>query len=122
MLELDWFCTPVFDFEYKNYILLSYLSEMDKSYAIHKVSPYLLWTEKLVDELEKFQENLKRFQNSMRRDIVGFSWIDGIEYSLPYSGKELDCILEIVEYSFPILKEKIQIGYKLNVKYPQLLY
>ena len=122
MLDLNFYYQPPFDFEYKNYLILAYLSEVDASYALHKLSPYLLYTEKLLTELDKFQLVLNNFEKSIKKDMVGFSWKEGIIYSKMETLKEVNEIKEIVEYSVPLLQSKITIGYKLYKKYPQLLY
>jgi len=121
MLSLTFYVEPPLDFEYKNYILLHYLSEIDESFASHKLSPYLLYTEKLVKELSSFNKNLINFKSSLKKDIISFSW-NGIIYTEPEIIKEVEDINEIVEYSIPLLDSKIKLGYKLFKKYPQLLY
>jgi len=122
MLELDWYIKPCIDFEYQNYILLDYLSQIDKSFAVHQLSPYLLYTEKLIGELEVFRMNTKLFQKEIKRDIIGFSWKSGIIYSEIETPEKLKEVIEIIDYSKPLLEVKLKLGYKLFEKYPQLLY
>jgi hypothetical protein len=122
MLELDWYIKPCIDFEYQNYILLDYLSQIDKSFAIHQLSPYLLYTEKLIAELEVFRINMKLFEKELKRDIIGFSFKNGIIYSEIKTPDKLKEVIEIVEFSKPLLDGKLKLGYKLFDKYPQLLY
>ena len=122
MLELDWFTKSPIDFEYKNYILLDYLSQIDKSFAIRQLSPYLLYTEKLIGELEVFRMNIKLFEKEIKRDIIGFSFKNGIIYSEIKTPDKLKEVIEIVEFSKPLLDGKLKLGYKLFDKYPQLLY
>ena len=121
MLDINWYYTIPIDFEYKNYILLNYLSEIDASYAQHKLSPYLLYTEKMIIELNNFNHSLFDLKLSLKKDILGFN-SKGIIYSKPETIKEIEEIKEIVEYSLPLLESKIKVGYKLFNKYPQLLY
>lgn len=121
MLSITFYIDPPFDFEYKNYLLLHYLSEMDESYANLKLSPYLLHTEKLVDELIGFNSTLIGFKSSLKKDIIGFKW-NSIIYSETEIIKEVEDINELVEYSVPLLDSRIKLGYKLFKKYPQLLY
>jgi hypothetical protein len=121
MLSLDFFYTSPIDFEYKNYILLDYLSQIDKSFAIHNLSPYLLHTEKLIGELEVFRMNMKLFEKEIKRDIIGFSKT-GIIYSEIKTPDKLKEVIEIIEFSKPLLDGKLKLGYKLFEKYPQLLY
>lgn len=122
MLDLDWFSKSPIDFEFKNYVLLGYLSELDTSFSELHLSPYLLWTEKLVGELDVFRMNMKLFEKEIKRDIIGFSYKNGIIYSEIETPAKLLEVLEIVEYSKPLLQSKIKMGYKLFDKYPQLLY
>lgn len=121
MLGLDWFLSEPIDFEHKNYLLLSYVSELENSYSIRRLSPYLLWTEKLVTELKIFKENLQNFESSLRREVVGISNLDLI-YDEIKKPRKMDELIEIVDYSKPILESKLEIGYKLFKKYPQVLY
>lgn len=121
MLELDFYCTAPIDFEYQNYKLLNYLSEIDKSFSIHYLSPYLLHTEKLIIELDRFRFITSNFKASLRKDFIGFSE-KGLIYADIATPAELSEIFEIVDYSKPLLQSKLKIGYKLFDKYPQLLY
>jgi hypothetical protein len=121
MLDLDWYIKPCIDFEYQNYILLDYLSKIDSAFAIHNLSPYLLHTEKLIGELEIFRMNMKLFEKEIKRDIIGFSKT-GIIYSEIKTPDKLKEVVEIVEFSKPLLDSKLKLGYKLFQKYPQLLY
>lgn len=73
MLSLDWYKEAPIDFEHKNYLLLDYLSKIDTSYSQLKLSPYLLWTEKLVLELEAFKVNLEIFESSLKKELVGIT-------------------------------------------------
>ncbi len=123
MLQLDWFCQSPLDFEHKNYLLLQYLKSIDDSYSEHKLSPYLLWTEKLVKELQDFKIKSQYFESSIRRDIIS---IDISKMMIVRKeiekNDEIKIVFEIVEYSTPLLESKIKLGYKLLDKYPQILF
>jgi hypothetical protein len=123
MLQLDWFCQTPLDFEHKNYLLLQYLKSIDDSYSSHILSPYLLWTEKLVFELKDFTNKSSILESSLRRDMVS---IDLLRMKIIRKdiekNDEIKIIFEIVDYSTPLLESKIKLGYKLLDKYPQILY
>jgi len=123
MLQLDWFCQTPLDFEHKNYLLLQYLKSIDDSYSSHILSPYLLWTEKLVFELKDFTNKSSILESSIRRDMVS---IDLLRMKIIRKdidrNDEIKIIFEIVDYSTPLLESKIKLGYKLLDKYPQILY
>ena len=122
MLELFWFGQKPWDFEHKNFLLLHYLSLVDESYSRKKLSPYLLWTEKLVIDIKMFNKNYGDFKNELKKDIIGFSWEGGIQYSEVEPLKEIGVILEIIDYALPQLEERIQVGYKLHKRFPQFLF
>lgn len=123
MLKLDWYIEHPIDFEYKNYVLLDYLQLVDKSFQVHQLSPYLLWTEKLVSELAQFNLRKTLFLKQTEKKEIEF--LDGkIKFITTKINDDqtLKLVTEIVEYSFPILDSKVKLGYKLLEKYPQLLY
>ena len=122
MLKLDWYIELPIDFEYKNYILLSYLKEIDENYSYHKLSPYLLYTEKLVQDMKKFEKIEYEFKNSLWTPVVSFSLKRGIKRKEVEVNGEFKDILEIVNYSIPLLESKVNLGYKLLEKYPQVLF
>ena len=123
MLKVDWYLEQPFDFEYKNYVLLDYIQSIDNSYKIHQLSPYLLWTEKLVLELKDFSQKRYDFYKSFERKKLVIE--DGRLRMATIRFRELEdvkIINEIVEYSTPLLESKIKLGYKLLDKYPQILF
>ena len=121
MLELNFYYVSPIDFEYKNYLILDFLSKIDASFSTHKLSPYLLYTEKLVLELNKFKENFNLFNKNISKNILGFDFKTGIIYE-EIKNDKIEEILEIVEYSKPLFESKIKLGYKLFNKYPQILF
>ena len=123
MLQLDWFYQSPLDFEHKNYLLLQYLKSIDDSYSEHKLSPYLLWTEKLVKELQDFKLKTTYFESVIKKDIIS---IDLIKMQIVRKeiekNDEIKVVFEIVEYSTPLLESKVKLGYKLLNKYPKILF
>lgn len=123
MLKVDWYLEQPLDFEYKNYILLDYIQSIDTSFKVHKLSPYLLWTEKLVFELKDFSQKRYDFYKSFEKKKLVVE--EGRLKLKTIRFRELDdikTINEIVEYSTPLLESKIKLGYKLLDKYPQILF
>jgi hypothetical protein len=121
MLKIDWYLDSPIDFEHKNYLLLDYLSKIDSSYSNHQLSPYLLWTEKMVNELTKFQLLITEMESNFRKELIGISY-NKLIYSQLERDNLVDEIYQIVDYSIPILESKVKLGYKLFQKYPQILY
>lgn len=123
MLKVDWYLEYPLDFEYKNYILLDYIQSIDGSFKQHKLSPYLLWTEKMLLELYDFNKRkldfLKQFERKkviINEGQLKFSTVSLLET------EEIKTISEIVDFSTPLLESKVKLGYKLLNKYPQILF
>lgn len=123
MLQLDWYCQTPLDFEHKNYLLLQYLKSIDDSYSEHILSPYLLWTEKLVKELRDFTQKSYLLESTLKRDILSIDLprMQIIRKEIE-KNSEIKIVFEIVEYSTPLLESKVKLGYKLLNKYPQILF
>lgn len=122
MLKFDWYAENPIDFEHKNYVLLSYLQEIDNSYSQKKLSPYLLHTENLVFEMKKFLIVERDFRCNFPQKIIGFTFKEGIKREEFEIDSQLKEIIEIVDYSIPLLDTKIKMGYFLLKKYPQILF
>jgi len=122
MLHIDWFAEPPMDFEQKNYLLFDYIQQIDNSFKIQKLSPYLLYTEKLVEEMTRFKENRERMRTALQKKKLNLSrkihWIVTEVDENP----EVKTVVEVVDYSMPILESKLVLGYKLLEKYPQILW
>lgn len=123
MLNLDWFYQCPIDFEHKNYLLLQYLKSVDDNYSQHILSPYLLWTEKLVKELKDFRKKVVEIESNIKTDIqsVDFLKMQIVRKEIE-KNDEIKIIFEVVDYSTPILESKVKLGYKLLDKYPQILF
>lgn len=122
ILKDTWFYEPPIDFEHKHYILLQYLSDIDKSYSLLKLSPYLLVTENIIESMKDFRGNLKKQKKLIVGKTIGFSLEKGIITEEPEDVPQIVEIGEIVDYSLPLLESKVKIGYKLLKKYPQILF
>lgn len=123
MLQLDWFYQCPIDFEHKNYLLLQYLKSVDDNYSQHILSPYLLWTEKLVKELKDFNEKVIEIESNIKTNIQSIDFLKmQIFHKEIEKNDEIKVIFEVVDYSTPILESKVKLGYKLLYKYPQILF
>jgi hypothetical protein len=123
MLQSLWYIEQPLDFEYKNYILLHYLQEIDHHYKKRELSPYLLWTENLVNELQSFIEGRNQFIKSVTKKELLFktNGLEIVERGIK-DNEDFETIIEIVEYSKPLLESKVNLGWKLFKKYPQVLF
>lgn len=121
MLKEDWYIEPPIDFEHKHYVLLQYLSSVDDSYSKLILSPYLLKTENIIKSMSHFKDEWIKNKKILRSEVIGFNIVDGL-IRKDIDSDELKEIIEIVDYSIPMLSSKVKLGYKLLKKYPQVLW
>lgn len=123
LLSLTWWMDSPIDYEYKQYILLDYLQKIERHFYNKDFSPYLLHTEKLYEEMdisqqfiEAFEESITLTHVSMKNNLLGW------EKTKPISIKELDEMKKILDFSVPLLKEKVNLGKKLWKDTPTILW
>lgn len=123
LLEIDWYYQSPIDFEHKQYKLFSYLQKCDSSFYEKIFSPYLLHTEKIVNEMEVTLQNIKTFEKRVTKKSLFLS-LEGLylrEEGIPKM-EEIKTVEEIIEFSLPLLHQRIDLGSKLSKKYPTILY
>ena len=111
-LSANWFTEGLIDFEYKQYLLLAYLSEVQKAFQEERLYPPLA-------ELIFHYRNLESYQQSKQhladRFPQQFSHFDTQSWTAVYMppDNESETIREIdqiVEYSIPQIKYTVQVG------------
>lgn len=122
MLKLDWYLEEPIDFEHKNYMLLHYLQEVDESFAAKKLSPFLLHTDKLVLEMKNFIGREFEIRRNFKTEIIGLNYKIGLIRKEIETTQPIKEIIEIIEFSIPQFEGKVNLGYKLLSKYPQIIY
>ena len=119
LLPITWFIESPIDFEYKQYILLGYLQNVEIDFLNKKLSPHLLHLEKLTDELIGFESSFQMIKKDF--DKNRFIYFDNIKLE----GENDDTIIEIIEivqFSIPQIEPRLKMGYKILEKYKQILY
>lgn len=123
LLKLTWWMEDPIDFEYKQYILLDYLQKIERHFYNKDFSPYLLYTEKLYEEMAISLEYIEAFEKSITKSQLAFTksglgWIE----EKPPSIDEVEEMKSILRFSVPKLKEKVQIGKDLWKQGPTILW
>ena len=116
LLDLDWYSKPPIDFEHKQYLLYAYLTTVDKSYLIKKVSPHLLHLERLKDEMDYFISKWIIMQKVFDKNRYVYFDNPKLEGE---KNIELSKIVEIVDYAVPQVDARIRQGYLIFEKYPK---
>lgn len=119
LIRLDWYIQDPIDFEHKQLILFAYLHEVDQTFLSRIVSPHLLHLEKLERELTLFREAYNSMKDSF--DKERYKWFDNPKL-IGEHNQFVDDIVEIVDFSIPQIKTRIDHGYRIFDKYGQILY
>jgi hypothetical protein len=122
LLENDWFYQAPIDFEHKQYKFFAYLKEVDEAFYGKIFSPYLLHTEKLVEEMKTSYCYIDSFQKSLIKKSIFWS-VEGlyIRKEAP-TMKELETVVEILEFCIPLAENRVDLGRKLHKKFPGILF
>jgi len=120
LISITWFFEPPIYFEYKQYLLLSYLQIVDKSFIEKRLSPHYLYLEKLLEELYGFNNSFddikKKFDENRYIYFNDNSKLNGEDNSTIYE------IKEIVDFSIPQITSRIYLGTTILKKNKQILF
>lgn len=119
-LPLTWYIESPIDFEHKQYTLLAYLQKVDNSFLLKNLSPHLLHMEKMVVELRNYEESFENLRKGFDKNRYIF-----FKENPKLVGENDELILEIeeiVKFSIPQVKTRIDFGYKILEKNSQILF
>lgn len=119
LLPTKWFIETPIDFEHKQYILLSYLQNVELSFLDKRLSPHLLHLEKLVDELLCFQSSFSMIKKDF--DKNRYVYFDNVKLQ-GEDDEIITQVIEIVDFSIPQIEPRLKMGYRILEKNKQILY
>jgi|TARA_R110001592_G_scaffold217776_4_gene471626 hypothetical protein len=122
LLEINWWYKNPVDFEHKKWTLMAYLKKMDESFYDKKFSPLLLHSETLLSDMILSKERIVDFTEDLTEKVIIFenNYIYN-EIKKPEMG-ELRTYLNILDYSIPLLGNKIDFGWELWKDNPSILF
>lgn len=114
-LKQDWLTEGLIDFEYKKYLLLAYLQQVEHEFEEKKLYPTFAELIAHQKRLEVFQQQKQLLMNSFPKEI---SRIDFEQWQVQYKAlhedtevlKELE---EIAHFAHAAIREKMSIGKEL---------
>ena len=121
IIPLKWYTESPIDFEHKQYVILSYLQTVDSSFIEKRLSPHLLHMESMVKDMLNFQESLSDMRK--RFDRERFIWL--FQDNPKLEGEHniyVEEIEEVVQFSMPLIKNRISLGHFILRNQNQLLY
>lgn len=123
LLNLDWWVESPIDFEYKKWIFLAYLRDQDNSFYDRKFNPYLMHSQRMVDDMKESQSIILNAKDLLTKEELVIKnnrifW----ERKNPQTLKEMDVFLDILFYSIPLLENKLDFGWQMWKDNPTLLW
>ena len=114
-LSKDWITEKHIDFEYKKYVLLAYLQEVEKHFEMTSLYPSLT---ELVDHYlrtKALKENKEQLMSAFPQRITGLNTEQmSLEYEKVIADDDLMREIEsIVDFSLPCFKQYLQEGKKI---------
>jgi hypothetical protein len=122
LLEINWWMESPVDFEHKKWKLLAYLKNLDEAFYNGEFSPWLLHSEKMLGDM-RFSKDVIIETNTIltKRKLIFTETSVYYENERP-SIRELDIYVDILNYSIPLLDNKVDFGRKLWEDNKNFLY
>ena len=121
IIPLNWYSESPIDFEHKQYVILSYLQTVDSYFIQKRLSPHLLHMESMIIEMLNFQESLA----SMRKRFDKERYVLLFQDNPKLKGEKnllVEEIEEVVDFSIPLIQNRVDLGHKILAKNNQLLF
>jgi hypothetical protein len=122
LLSPSWFIESPIDFEHKQYVLFGYLQKVDLSFAEKQLSPWLLHTEKVVTEMRGSWKKLEEAELLLaKRNLLFINGALLFQNATPKI-EEIETVKEILDFSIPLLVQRVHLGRVLHKKTRSLLF
>ena len=111
-LSENWFMEDMIDFEYKKYLLLGYLQNVQKQFHENKLYPSLGELVQHYNKLMEFQQSKDSIAQSFPKTLKGIDYEDLklVYEKMPMNEKIMEELSHIVEFAIPQLKHGIHEG------------
>ena len=121
IIPINWYTESPIDFEHKQYVLLSYLQIVDDQFILKKLSPHLLHMESMVKEMNFFKNSLFEMKYTFDKNRYVYLFndnpkLEGEDNSL------LNEVIDIVEFSIPLVQSRINLGHFILGRSKQVLF
>jgi len=114
-LHNNWITEGLLDFEYKKYLLLAYLQEVNKGFNESRLYPFLSDLVGHYHNIVSIKENKQQATNSFPKSLTKLDFQNfKLHYESIISDAEyMEVIEEIVDYAIPQFKKHLQQGAEL---------
>lgn len=111
-LDTDWFVNGTIDFEYKKYILLDYLQNVNHAFSQQSLYPFLSDLVMHYRILKEFKDHKQSLWNKFPRNLTGID-LENLRLSFeegPADDQKLEEVELIVDYSIPQIGQHLETG------------
>lgn len=115
-LNKNWLTENHIDFEYKKYVVLAYLQEVQQAYRQTELYPRLAEVIEHYRNLKQVKESSEKIKRGLQKDVKGFDWQNmQLLYEKATEGNNelIDELEQIIDFSIPLFFEKIMDGKKI---------
>ncbi len=110
-LNQNWMTEGTIDFEYKKYILLAYLRDIEQYFKEEKLYPPLSELIQHQRTLQELKTALEQAQNQLPKSIKRIDWQQvGIQYEQMPKPQFYETLEAIIAYALPRLENKVKTG------------
>jgi hypothetical protein len=113
LIGVNWWTESPIDYNHKKSILLNYLQKLDKEFYDLNFSPWLLHSEKMLDDMKNSLIKIKNVDDYLikERVIISENYLY-IDKDYPIDNK-METFKSILNYSIPLLDNKVDFGRQL---------
>lgn len=110
-LDDNWLFSHLIDFEYKQYVLLDYITYVEKNFERNKLFPHFYELVKHYKNVEKYRKNKQSLTDLFPKQIIGVGY-NGLEIEPKFKDENpiLEELDKIADYSSMILSTYIEKG------------
>ena len=122
LLDFGWYYQTPFDVEHKQWTLFAYLKKVDDAFCNKIFSPYLLHTEALADDMAVSLDYIHSFEKGITKKGLLFQMegLHKVEHP-PQRSEDFSIIVEVLQFSIPLLQQRVDLGNTLVRKYPNVI-
>lgn len=111
-LHVDWLTEGILDFEYKKYVLLAYLQQIQKEFSANRLYPHLPEVQLHFDSCVRLRTNQQAIRSTFPKNVTG---VDIATWKLLYKETVQDDVYlneltDILDFAIPGLSQTLDEG------------
>jgi hypothetical protein len=114
-LSDNWLTEGLMDREYKEYVLLAYLQDVQEAFANHRLYPFLSDIQRNIEYIKELKSGIDHLSSQFPKRITAVDWelVKAHYERLVPHDETLELLEELIAFSLPKLEEKAKEGHEL---------